>query len=438
MPKSHGLIRLTVGAALVVVAVIGVIEAESPAGASALRILDNLTHCSSSAPCVQAQNTGAGRAIVGTAQAESGVVGKTMKFSFKDPGDAAGNGGVLGIDLSTPRPGKAAMNFTAGLFGDSKSGLGLLAVSNMENGGVGVTFNQSLTSGNSENGLVGLDNSSDGGFLNNGIEGVTGAGFGVFGVTANPSTVDPVSGVGVSGFDVSADGGLLNIGVWGQSAGVGVLAVGAAPQQPLGSLQYPALQVDCLNGGPAMIASSAPNMQSSDFMSLDCSGDLTVTGNVVAGGTPLTSTRTSTGAQLVTYAPQQAEPTIEDVGEARLVGGRADVELDPAFASTMDRTKSYLVFITPEGDSRGLFLASKTTTGFSVRENGGGTNTLLFEYRIVGKPLAVRSARLPTLTSVLLSEAARAHARQNVRSIDMLAKMTHRSAVQLRSPLRLH
>ena len=105
--------------------------------------------------------------------------------------------------------------------------------------------------------------------------------------------------------------------------------------------------------------------------------------------------RTSTGAKVHTYAASQSLPTMEDFGEARMVNGQASVALEHTFASTIDTRQSYLVFITPEGDSPGhLYVASKTSNGFVVRESSNGHSSLPFEYRIVAHPYADGSARL--------------------------------------------
>ena len=89
---------------------------------------------------------------------------------------------------------------------------------------------------------------------------------------------------------------------------------------------------------------------------------------------------------------------MEDFGEAQMVNGEARVALDPAFANVIDEGSNYLVFLTPEGDCKGLFLASKSRTGFDVRELQGGHASIGFEYRIVAKPVGDRSVRLPMIT----------------------------------------
>jgi hypothetical protein len=89
---------------------------------------------------------------------------------------------------------------------------------------------------------------------------------------------------------------------------------------------------------------------------------------------------------------------MEDTGEARLVDGRAYVRIDAALANVIDSGAEFSVFITPEGDSRGLYVTQKSPSGFAVRENQFGRSTLAFAYRIVAKPYADESSRLPMRT----------------------------------------
>jgi hypothetical protein len=74
--------------------------------------------------------------------------------------------------------------------------------------------------------------------------------------------------------------------------------------------------------------------------------------------------------------------------------GVANVTIDPAFASVMDH-KWYYVFLTPLGDTRGLYVSEKTATAFQVRESEGGRSRLEFDYRIVAHPLDAKNDRLP-------------------------------------------
>ena len=54
--------------------------------------------------------------------------------------------------------------------------------------------------------------------------------------------------------------------------------------------------------------------------------------------------------------------------------GVANVTINPAFASVMDR-KWYYVFLTPLGDTRGLYVSMKTASAFQVRETEHGRSS---------------------------------------------------------------
>jgi hypothetical protein len=130
-------------------------------------------------------------------------------------------------------------------------------------------------------------------------------------------------------------------------------------------------------------------------------GNEQITGKIFTGGacgTGCARTATSGEKRVRFYSPQESLPTVEDFGEGQLVNGQAYVRIDPAFANTMDPRANYMVFITPEGDSRGVYVTAKTSAGFVVRENQGGRSTLAFSYRIVAKPYGEHPARLQMFT----------------------------------------
>jgi len=62
-------------------------------------------------------------------------------------------------------------------------------------------------------------------------------------------------------------------------------------------------------------------------------------------------------AHLVSYMPRESSPTMEDFGEGQLVNGTVAVRIDSAFANAIDQSKDYLVFLTPDGDTKGLYVA---------------------------------------------------------------------------------
>jgi len=85
----------------------------------------------------------------------------------------------------------------------------------------------------------------------------------------------------------------------------------------------------------------------------------------------------------------------EDFGSAQLHNGVAEVALLPSFLDTVEIHSGYHVFLTPNGDSRGLYVAQKTADGFEVREHGGGKSNISFDYRLVARgrtPLTAAAA----------------------------------------------
>jgi len=95
---------------------------------------------------------------------------------------------------------------------------------------------------------------------------------------------------------------------------------------------------------------------------------------------------------------QSPENWMEDFGSGQLRQGVAQVTIDAAFAETVTADSSYHVFLTPNGDSKGLYVIAKTPTTFEVRESGGGTSSLSFDYRIVGKRRGFEAQRLVDVT----------------------------------------
>ncbi len=90
---------------------------------------------------------------------------------------------------------------------------------------------------------------------------------------------------------------------------------------------------------------------------------------------------------------ESPESWFEDFGEGKLVNGKAEVKLDPDFAAVV-KTKHYHVFVTPYGDSHGLYVAKRTDTGFEVREQQGGKSSVEFSYRVVAKRKDIAGERL--------------------------------------------
>jgi hypothetical protein len=88
----------------------------------------------------------------------------------------------------------------------------------------------------------------------------------------------------------------------------------------------------------------------------------------------------SDGSHRLLYCMESTESWIEDFGEASLVRGKARVKPQRDFAGII-KSSAYHIFLTPYGDSEGLFVSRRTATGFEVSEQKAGKSNLKFSYR---------------------------------------------------------
>ena len=98
------------------------------------------------------------------------------------------------------------------------------------------------------------------------------------------------------------------------------------------------------------------------------------------------------GSQRLLHCMESPEHWFEDFGSAKLARGRAVVKLDANFAKVIKRG-DYRVFVTPEGDCRGLYVRRKSANSFEVRELTGGKSSVAFSYRIVGRRKDIKGHR---------------------------------------------
>jgi hypothetical protein len=123
-------------------------------------------------------------------------------------------------------------------------------------------------------------------------------------------------------------------------------------------------------------------------------GDVVVVGDFFAlGGVKSAAVPHPDGTHRLTYCMESPESWFEDFGRARLTGGRVQVRLDPDFAALV-RTDDFHVFLTAEGETRGLYVADRSDTGFEVREQRGGDGDVPFSYRVVARRRDVDAGRL--------------------------------------------
>ncbi|MBV9332863.1 MAG: hypothetical protein JO146_02565 [Candidatus Eremiobacteraeota bacterium] len=282
---------------------------------------------------------------------------------------------------------KSSGSSTIGLFAAVNGGSSNEAVYGQANLGVGVLGNASNGYGVSgEGALAGVfgEATNVGTSTTPGVYGYTttdgagtiganlGGGIGIYGVS--------VSTYGVEGYSNSGPG------VYGDG-GYGLLAEAT-------SVGYgPAIYA--IGDGPSTSLFFAWNASTGKECAIDYNANMVCSGQIIGGGGVLARHHSSNGQRVLAYASESASATMEDVGEARLLNGVANVMIPSDFASVIDRNSNYYVFLTPLGETRGLYVSMKTAGGFQVRENDRGRTSVAFDYRIVARPIDASADRLP-------------------------------------------
>lgn len=215
---------------------------------------------------------------------------------------------------------------------------------------------------------------------------------------------DGAIGVGVAGLARTAGGtGVVAISSAATGDGVGLSADTFSPDGTAVSANMP-------TGGSGFLIHASSNeigrfsVTSSGQVqingSINLSGNQQISGNLsvtAAGGGSISANNLfisgtknnvvtlNDGKKVLFYANESPEYWFEDFGTITLKNGRAVVKIDPTFAESTNTAIEYKVFLTPNGNSRGLFVTRKTATSFEVRESRGGRSSISFDYRIVAK-----------------------------------------------------
>jgi hypothetical protein len=347
----------------------------------------------------------AGNAI-GPSAGSAGVLGYTANAQSSSYAFEVGKGGVAGVwGDTTGNP--SSNKYSAGVIGTSTAsdGYGGVFVNNSAAGYA--LFGKNLNSGNGVYGeSAGSGTAGTGGTAVYGFSSTPAGGqAGILGkVYQTSNTFGTVRAVGPVGFvaGVWGDAGEVNDGTQTYEAGV----VGTGDDITAGvfennSSQHPTLSVTNQSSGGSGLFRTLMAATPEGACGIGGKGDLTCTGQVKTLAT------TGGGARKVeTYAMQSPENWMEDFGSGLLERGVAVVKIDPSFAETVSETADYHVFITPNGDSKGLYVIRKTSTSFEVRESGGGTSSLAFDYRIVAKRRGYEGERLTDVTERFNRESA--------------------------------
>jgi hypothetical protein len=299
---------------------------------------------------------------------------------------------VMGTDTSSG-PGIAGTSSSGfGVSGVSKSGHGINGTSAGSFGVVGTTTMNATSTSNARAGVLGEDTSTNKKKYNSGVAGTSSYGYG--------GSFTSSHGIGLfASSEVVTDGGLTvnayiptgSGSTGGYDQGTGITVNGAAePQESYATDLF--LGVGC---------DYTPDTRNScgNVASIDSLGNEYLAGSVYQNSETIYVTKSASGPAVESFSARTAAPTLEDVGKAQLRVGAAYVALDRTFASTIDPRIAYSVFITPEGDSNGLYTTQLSPSGFAVRESKGGRSSLTFDYRIVAQPLGAKRGHLPAASS---------------------------------------
>jgi hypothetical protein len=194
-----------------------------------------------------------------------------------------------------------------------------------------------------------------------GVQGTSfGSGDGVNGKSAG--------GVGVKGTS-DTDSGVVGT----SNSGIGVVARANNPNLEA---------LFAMNGGGGLAAFFAGGVR--------VQGNFTIFAGLKSAAVPHPD-----GSHRLLYCVESPESWFEDFGEGQLVDGKVEVRLDLDFAALVE-VDGYHIFITPYGESKGLFVAERYATGFRVCEQQGGTSNVSFAYRVVAKRKDIVADRLAT------------------------------------------
>ena len=226
--------------------------------------------------------------------------------------------------------------------------------------------------------------------------------FGVTGISLSPNGTG-LWGLGQGQSAIGGGVGCCSIGVWGDTSSSAGGAAGLVGTADGGQALYLA------NNSTTALTANINNFENSQhnlaimsvngafgFCNMNSDG-VGFCSNGFALAVPVDNGR----RQVALHAVESPQNWFEDLGSGRLESGVGRIALDSTFAQTVDAASDYHVFLTPEGECRGLYVSSKSATGFEVHEVGSGRSNVAFAYRIVALRRGYENARLEDETGMV-------------------------------------
>ena len=286
-------------------------------------------------------------------------------------GTNAVSDGVDGVTSSGTASGVAGINNGNGVGVYGTGGTGVYGIGNSGYGIYGIS--------NSSHGIVGLSNGNFYGVVGEG------GGAGVYGSGGYGVLGYGTSGFGMYGQHVGASilgSEIPYAGIWGDTNTLGAAGVAGTGMDGIGGI----FLNDSPSGNWALVAANysssgpiftAENIANGVSCTINASAQLHCDGGIGA------IVQLDSGNRKVAMSGiESPENWFEDFGSAQLVNGVAVIELDRDFIQTVSTEKDYRVFPVPNGDCKGLYVTNKSAKAFEVRELGGGSSNIRFDYRI--------------------------------------------------------
>jgi hypothetical protein len=98
-----------------------------------------------------------------------------------------------------------------------------------------------------------------------------------------------------------------------------------------------------------------------------------------------TIVKNTEGERIALTCPEAPEAVFQDFGIGQLIDGQAHITLDPDLTIniTVNEDHPLKVYITLEGDCKGVYVTNKSAEGFDVIELQGGKSNVPFSWQIV-------------------------------------------------------
>jgi hypothetical protein len=310
-----------------------------------------------------------------------------ISVSSANPALSIGNAGIGdGIDIAMATGGGFGVLIQGSSFEGVRAVGQTFPLVGFGGSGEGV-FGETTTDSNFQPGILGIEGGAT--QITLGVEGFSSStsGAGIYGQAIGSSTEGgTIAGSGAVGVwgDTSADFGVLGTVDEGDSI------VGFNASEPFATGYF---QNDETASATAPVLVAVGGNIGGACM-FDVSGDMFCSGSKSA------VVSVDSGARKVAmYAVESPKNWFEDFGSARLSNGSVAIAFESTFAQTVN-TGTYHVFLTPSGDCKGLFVSQKSAGGFEVRELGGGTSNIAFDYRIVAERRGFENIRMADKTAL--------------------------------------